>query len=285
MVYQMENLDFLESIDKAFTSIGMEKRWVRVIAGRKFIFGPISYTGSHRWKDTILQSIESANTVLDSRRIMLSEAIMGVDDIDFSGIDPSEKKFQVRVDGKVRAMNIREYLAHKMLDWDSQLIEDMFNVYADITQSMSSDNLKEVVFENVRDPRAMLVDLTSQVNELRAELNLEPLIDPSDVKVETHPHQSIQEEDTPPTVDIPDRVERYTPVPSVLHPQKSAVPADVPSAPTTPEPKTHPSKPYVPSSVADIIKGLDAEVPDKVVFDPSKIDSVQEQSVNPRFRR
>lgn len=280
----MENLDFLESIDKAFTSIGMERRWTRRIAGRDFTFMPITYTGSHRWKDSVIQSVESTNSILDSRRIMLSEAIVGIGDIDFSNIDPSEKIFKVTVDGKSRAMNIREYLAHKMLGWDSQLIEDIFNVYADITESFSTENLKDVVFENVRDPKARLADLTSQVNELRSELNLEPLIDPDDVSVETSPHQMIQEEedDSPQTVDIPERVERYTPVPSVLFPKKAESPTPISQ---TPEPKTNPSKPYVPANVSEIIKGLDAEIPEKIVVDPSRIDVVQEQSVNPRFRR
>jgi hypothetical protein len=301
--------EFLQQLDKALSYVGTDKVWMRTIGGREIKFSPIPVPGQEKVNETLNQSELGSNIILESKRVTLSFGIVGIDGIDLVEYRNAGPIFSsTSRDGKPVKVTLDRYIYDKIKTWGGQFLDDVFTVYADLLESHQKDNLKDIKFENAKDPEVELLELEARVTELRKMLNKPPLIDADKqsepVNEEPLEESPIQEEFNPfATVPIEETKEAILPPSSVHLPP--------PPAPTSPEkaevrplasrespavsrpaisrimdldnsnPVTSPTSPYVPRQVdGDVIEERSSRKP----LPPPQIDAVN-TSINPRFKR
>ena len=80
-----------------------------------------------------------------------------------------------------------------MSGWSSQFIDDCFSVLADLLETDQKTNLKEIKFENAKDPREELKELESRVRDLRESLSMPSLVEaPRRLAEEEEPDEEIK---------------------------------------------------------------------------------------------
>lgn len=281
--------NFFKQLDEALTNVGSDKHWERVIGGHKVWLSPVPFKRQHHINEILTNQELGANVIGEVKRLTLSYSIVGFDGFDLR---------QYRNDSPVFPMTDRErkpikvplhkYILHKMEEWGIEWIDAAFDVFADITETLKKENLKEVKFENARDKREELAELEEKVRDLRIELGMPPLTEEKDEtakgesapapepepepQAQFNPFQKMTEAPGGPPAEPPS-------VPSPPAPVPTAAPRNVPVRPVDGATST-PDRPYISGRIAeDVIE----ERPDRPPAPPIVLDPVHDNR-NPRFR-
>ena len=170
----MNEEDFFKSIDVRLSNIGCDETWRRKIANQEIWFSPISRNDQSSIDETLNKGDLGIQYLNEAKKHNLSFAIVGIGDIDlrkvedFYIVDPREK-IKIKVSKE-------KYLYYKIGGWGTQFVDDVFKVFADLMESHEKSNLKNVNFENSKDPMEELAEIESRAAELRNQLNLPPLV-------------------------------------------------------------------------------------------------------------
>lgn len=174
----MELPDFIEELESAIAQAGSDQLWKRRVGGRLIWFAPMTFTGQAKTNESLANPALGPNVVFESKRVTLSHAIVGIDDIDLRPWRDGPAVFpSVNKDGKKVKVPLEKYMYEKMRSWGGQYIDDVFSVYADLIETHQRENLKEIRFENAKDPRLELLELEARVAELRKQLSMPPLVE------------------------------------------------------------------------------------------------------------
>lgn len=187
---------FFSQLEKTFTNVGTDIIWKRKIGGRDFLLSPIPIPGQEKVNETLSNSSLKNNVVLESKRVVLSWAIVGLDGLDLT-VHRHEIVFPLKgPDGRDTKVALHKFVYEKLKTWGGQLVDDVFTVYADLLESLQRENLRDVKFENAKDPEAELADLEARVSELRKMLGKPPLVE-SSPKAEEPTQDSEENPDLP----------------------------------------------------------------------------------------
>ncbi len=173
------DFDFFKELEDSISNIGSDEVWKETIGGHKIWLSPISFTSQAKVQDNITNNDLGSNVIGESKRITLSHAIVGINDIDLRPYRNSGPVFGPvpLPGGKSMKVDLPGYLYLKMSLWGSQFIDDCFAVFADRLETHSKENLKEVKFENAKHPMEELSELMMRVTELRIQLGLPELVE------------------------------------------------------------------------------------------------------------
>ncbi len=175
------DVDFLQELDQAISNVGIDIIWKRTIRGVTVWLSPISMTNQQKVTETMGKDELGINVVNESKRVTLSHAIVGINEHDLSTYRDSGPVFQIPgKDGKSVKVDLGKYVYHKIGGWGAQFIDDIFTVYADLMETLQKENLKDIKFENTKDPKQELLEYMIKVVELRGQLGMPALIDPLD---------------------------------------------------------------------------------------------------------
>lgn len=165
--------DFIAELEKNINKIGAEKVWKRRIGDTEVWFSPISLYAQEKIAEMMNNSEQMGMNVLhETKHLMLSYAISGINGIDFRPYKDVAPYFPITgKDGKMTKVTLDKYLYHKMTNWSGQFIDDAFSVYTDLIETHQKENLANIKFENSKTPEEELADLEARVAELRKELN------------------------------------------------------------------------------------------------------------------
>lgn len=311
--------DFISELDKAISTVGTDKVWERTVGGVRFRLSPISFEASGKVNEAIQAMQDGTNSLMEAKRITLSHAITGVNDYDLMPFRDAGPMFPIRGrDGKQVKVALDKYLYEKCFKWGEQLINDLFSVYSDLMETHQKENLKDVRFENAKNPVEELGELMARVVELRAQLGLPELVEQDDSAPRakkaraSEPEPEEGQEDVEPSPS-PVRTARAKEVAEALEgdfdpfkPVASAAPAApeprqvtrafVPEAPQRPAPPApedldmpHPDRPVASSPQAPHRPGFASSdvIEDKAEARPPApplvIDRPPAGNVNPRF--
>ncbi len=172
---------FFQEIEDKLSNIGnSDVVWNRKIAGKVFKLSPIPYFSQFKINEMMNSRELGANIMIEIKRITLSYAISGIDNIDFLKFRDFKPSFpQKSKEGKTVSVPLNIMLEGYMKNWGAQLIDDIFTVYSDLMESHQKSNLKDIEFDNVKDPEVELSDLESRVQELRKNLGKPKLVESS----------------------------------------------------------------------------------------------------------
>ncbi len=174
----MPDDDFISDLDKTFSNVGTDVHWVRKVGNLELWISPLSILGQERVTKVIGEAQLGTNIVGESKRMTLCNAIVGVNGSDLREYRNGAAVFPVKNrEGKLVKVRLEDFLHHKSQNWSAQYIDDLFAVYSDLMETFEKQNLKDVKFENVKDPRVELQELESRAGALRAQLGLPPMIE------------------------------------------------------------------------------------------------------------
>lgn len=192
---------FLESLENAFSNIGTEEVWKKVIGGRNVWFSPLSLMAQTKINEVISNPNLGLGILTESKRISLSYAIVGIDDIDLTGYRDGQPIFPTKNrEGKAVKVALDKYIYEKMSMWGGQWVDDAFSVFSDLMETFQKNNLKDIAFENAKDPRQEVDELTERVQILRTQIGLPLLVDP----VKEKPQEENQKPISEPSEESPD---------------------------------------------------------------------------------
>lgn len=290
--------DFFAELEQAFTNVGREEIWERQIGDHLIKLSPISFPAQEKVNEVLANKDLGNNIVAETKRVALSHSILGIDNIDLTNFRDAGYVFTIqdRKTGKLTKVQLHQYIYEKLNTWGYQYIDDVFNVYADLSESLQKSNLKNIKFENLKDPQIELLELEERVSELRRQLGKPQLIEnpveiPEEVpeaeendeeplgkETEFDPFRVIEPEERPiQNVVQPPPIQDATPVIT-----KSPVSTRTQQILESESGLTSTINPYVPpqansdNTVVESIKSKEKQ---------SLIDVPIKQSVNPRFSR
>lgn len=188
--------DFLKDLDAAFSSVGADKIWVRKVGGVDLWFSPITLNAQTKISESTMTMTE-ANVVGEQKRLGLSHSVVGVGERDLRSMRGRPLFPVTGRDGKPTKTTLDRYLYAKMGEWGAQFIDDAYKVYADLMESFERDNLKDVVFENVKHPADELAELTARTAELREQLGLPQLVEAGSQAASSGQEDDEEEEPAP----------------------------------------------------------------------------------------
>lgn len=173
----MTDFDFIAELDKTISNAGSEEIWKRTVGGIEIWFSPITATGREAVNEVLNKSNAGVNVVGESKRLTLSYAIVGINNIDLHEYKHGQAVFPILDREKKQVkVTLDKYIYDKMRFWGDQFLDDVFMVYGDLLESHARENLKDVKFEN-KDPRLELAELQQRANTLRASLGLPKLVE------------------------------------------------------------------------------------------------------------
>lgn len=174
----MELPDFIEELEQAITHAGSDQVWKRQVGDKMLWFSPMTFVGQEKTNESLTNAELGVNVVFESKRVTLCHAIVGIGELDFRPWREGAAVFpSVNKEGKKVKVRLEEYLYEKMKAWGGQYIDDVFRVYADLLESHQKDNLKEIRFENAKDPRLELMELEARAAELRNQIGMPPMVE------------------------------------------------------------------------------------------------------------
>lgn len=173
--------EFLAKLDEQISNVGRDECWQREVGRRNVWFSPISYTAQIKVTETItMDGVSGAFLIAESKRVSLSHAIVGIDDIDLRPYRDSGEIFTVpdpRKPGATVKVDLPKYIYYKMADWGTDWMDTAFDVLADLMESFNKGNKSKIKFENLKDPHDELLELEVRIAELRGQLSLPPLVE------------------------------------------------------------------------------------------------------------
>lgn len=200
--------DFLEELDRRVSNVNLDKYWERKVGDLILWLSPIDYTQQIRVQEALRE--ENPNAIDETKRVTLAGAIVGIGSVDKPVIDlrphrSAGKAMKVRgKDGKTELLDLSEYLYRKIAGWDAELVVLVFDVYADVMASHRQEMVKDVKFENAKDPRQELEELEARVTEMRQGLGMPPLVEAKRLDAEPEPGPAVSDEPSP----VPEKPEQ-----------------------------------------------------------------------------
>jgi hypothetical protein len=179
----MSTDDLLDKLDESFSYVGTSMLWKTPIGNRVIWMCPISFMGQMHVNEVMSDESLGQNLILETKRVTLSYAIVGIDDLDLTGKRDSFE-FPIKdKSGKVVKTSLQKYIYEKIRGWSGQYVDDAFAVYADLTESHQKENLKEVKFQNARDPRDELSELEEKAADMRRQIGMPELVEKVDPSI------------------------------------------------------------------------------------------------------
>lgn len=184
-----KDLDFIAELDRDITNLGIEKVWKRTICGYEISFSPISHTSKQKINEIMLEQEAGAETLSEAKRLTLSHAIVGIGKHDLKRYHLTEEPvFSIKNrEGKTVKVCLSKYLYDKVQDWDDQLFETAFDVYSDLMETHEKESVKDVEFQNMKNPVDELGELMIRVTLLRRQLGLPDLVEAGEQQVAEEP--------------------------------------------------------------------------------------------------
>ena len=170
--------DFIEELERAMTGTGSDKVWKRTVGGVEIWFSPITVPAQEKVQLTLQRTDLGPNLVLESKRTTLAHAIVGINGVDLTPYRAGAAVFPItNKEGKRIKVRLEEYIHWKMATWGGQFVDDVFSVFSDLIDTHQTENLKEVKFENAKDPRVELLELEARAAELRDQLGMPSMVE------------------------------------------------------------------------------------------------------------
>ncbi len=171
---------FFQELEASLTNVGSDTVWKRSVGGVLLWFAPLTMTGQGKVAEFI-NSYSGSHGWGESKRVTLSHSIVGIGETDLRSYRDGAPAFpSVDREKKPIKVALNQYLFGKMAGWGSTFVDDAFKVYADMMESIEKQNLRDVKFENTKDPKEELGELMAKVAELRDQLGLKALVDPDE---------------------------------------------------------------------------------------------------------
>lgn len=183
---------FFQELDAHITNVGTDKCWKRRIGGVNVWFSPIPYEGQLQANEALASLSKLAETgesddgsgmdaIQETKRITLSHAIVGFDNFDlrkFRFAGPCIPVLQ-SVGGKEKQVKVElhKYIRAKIAGWGSDFVDTAFDVFADLMETHKRDIVKDIKFENLKDPKEELAELEMKAAQIRDQLNLPPMVE------------------------------------------------------------------------------------------------------------
>jgi hypothetical protein len=291
--------DFLKELDDKFSNVGREVIWKKKIGEHTIWFSPPAQDDQMKINETMSDDSLGIHIFSEVKKRTLAYSIVGIDDLDLTQIkvigpvkDPKTKKpVNVPID---------KFIYVKVSEWGAQFVDDAFKVFADLMETHEKDNLKDITFENLKDPAVELAEAEARVDELRQQLGVNM---PSEAEIAKAAAEELEEEEAeeesgfdpfkPPEVSVrppqepePEPEEPVIPVPHIAPStnvpevnERTSQISHVEKA--APKIEGDPSNPQaLPSSKSDEV--IDKSAP-KIKKEEIKIDQVKGNR-NPRFQ-
>lgn len=276
--------NFFRQLDEALTNVGSDKHWERTIGGHVVWLSPVPFKRQHHINEILTNQELGANVIGEVKRLTLSYSIVGFDGFDLREWRNDTPAFPMADrERKQVKVPLHKYLLHKMEEWGIEWVDAAFDVFADITETVKKENLKDVKFDNARDKREELAELEEKVRELRIELGMPVLVELKDAKSEAAPEpEAAAPEPEPPFDPFRKMPEPEEPPPaSRAAPSMPVAPVPVQSMPVQPVEgaSSTPERPYAARPAEDVLEERAARPP----APPIVLDPVQNNR-NPRFR-
>jgi len=159
-----------------------------MIGGTEIWFSPIPYTAQLKANETIANENLGTAAVQETKRIALSHSIVGFDQFDLRKYRDAGPVFPLIVVEKEKGgksvqkdvkVELSKYIYEKLAGWDSELVDTAFDVFADLMESNKKDAVKDVKFENAKDPVDELAEAEARAASLREQLRLPPMVEVS----------------------------------------------------------------------------------------------------------
>jgi hypothetical protein len=185
--------EFYDQLEAVFTNVGRDEVWKRNIGGHEIWLCSPPLPGQYKINEAMGTRELGTNVVLESKRIGLSYAIVGLDGLDFTSLRDAGPVIPVKQrDGKTLKVSLDKFIYEKLATWSGQLVDDVFSVFGDLEESQQKQNLKDVKFENAKDPELELLELEARVAELRQALGKPPLVEASGAETETETETEVK---------------------------------------------------------------------------------------------
>ena len=195
-MFDMIDQDFIAELDAALSNVGSDICWRKVVGDVELWISPLQLLGQEKVSDVITKTDLGANIVGESKRVTLSHAIVGIGEHDLRQYRGGPAVFPiVGKDGKAAKSTLDRYLYIKLGTWGAQFIDDVFSVYADLMETLQKDNLKNVKFDNAKDPREELAELQARVYEIRHLLNMPTLVEETELNKSNRDDEDESDED------------------------------------------------------------------------------------------
>lgn len=175
---------FFQELDAHITNAGTDKVWKKQVGHILVWFSPIPYTAQLKANQTILDEELGTSAVQETKRVALSHSIVGFDAFDLREFRNSGPVFPMTVmEGRTPKsvkVELHKYVYLKMAGWDSEMVDAAFEVFADLMESNKKEIVRDIKFENLKDPAEELMELEARAAELREGLNLPRMIEDSE---------------------------------------------------------------------------------------------------------
>jgi hypothetical protein len=173
--------DFISDLDKTLSNVGVDVHWKRKIGPLELWISPLSITGQEKVSAAVNKAEIGSNIVGESKRVTLSNSIVGVNASDLRPYRNGAPVFtSMNKKGEPVKVQLETYLYNKMANWSAQYIDDVFMVYADLMETFQKENLKEIKFENIKDPHVELQEIEQRAATIRASLGMPQLVEKTD---------------------------------------------------------------------------------------------------------
>ncbi|HEY8096295.1 MAG TPA: hypothetical protein VIE65_09445 [Methylobacter sp.] len=170
---------FFQELDKHVSNIGTDRIWKRKIGDRLVWFSPVDFSGEAKTWDKIVS--EEENALRETKRLALSNSIVGFDDYDLRKWRYAGPTFPMEgKDDKGNTRTIKvdlpKYIYSKIAHWDAAFVDTAYRVFADLMASHEKFLTQEITFENLKSPMEELSELELRIATLRDELGLPQLV-------------------------------------------------------------------------------------------------------------
>jgi len=188
--------DFLKQLDDHISNVGIDEYWKRRVGKHLVWFSPLTNIAQGKVNETLATEDLGVNAIAETKIVTLSHAIIGIDEFDlreyrdgnpvFSIPNPRDKTKNIKV-------TLDKYIHSKISQWGNDWTDLAFDVFADLMETFSKNNRKDVQFDNIKEPREKLNELEMQVAELREELGLPQLVEIETLKEGDEEQEKAQE--------------------------------------------------------------------------------------------
>ena len=280
---------FLDELDAHISNIGIDEVWKRKIGKHLIWFSPLTTTAQAKVNETLANEDLGVNAILETKRVTISNVIVGIDDFDLTEYREAGSVFVIR--GKKKGEKVKvtldRYIYEKIKNWGNDWFDLAFQVFADLMETFGENNKKDVKFDNIKDPREELAELELRVSSIRRELGIPQLIEGPETELTEKEIQEVTEEarkvtrgertsmdDFDPFKAIPDTTEDQEESIPTPAPAPAPAPAPVPALEPVPKPvKYQPAQPVQ----APINPEAVISIPTP---DPSKLSPIQQAMAN-----
>jgi hypothetical protein len=274
--------NFFKQLDAALTNVGADKYWERMIGGHTVWMASVPFKYQHHINEILTNQNLGTNIIGEVKRMTLAYSIVGFDGFDLRPYRNDAPSFPVQDrESKIVRVPLYKYLLHKMEEWGIEWVDSAFDVFADITETIKKENIKEIKFDNARDKREELAELEEKVRELRADLSMPPLVEMSDEAAEKPAAAASAQEDSAPFNPFQRMPDAQLAQPLPAQPIQQPLPAQKTFATDLlgQDSSSTPDKPFAARHDVDVLEERSVRPPEPpIVIDPAQSNR------NPRFR-